>query len=276
MITCFLQGGLGNQLFQIFTTIAYAIKNKQTFKFLYTTHLGPRPTYWNNFLFPLKMFTGNMPSISQFVPLKENGFHYTDLPLIKKENINVALSGYFQSYKYFNHIYKYLCELICLTISKQNIKLKYPYEYNDLISLHFRIGDYVNYPNHHPILPLEYYKKCIEFIIDKTKNDKLQILYFCESADNGAVNKHIENLQMHFPNCSFIRSHETSSDWEQLLMMSCCRHHIIANSSFSWWGAYFNQLEDKIVCYPEKWFGTALAQHNTNDLFPDNWNKIKF
>jgi hypothetical protein len=63
------------------------------------------------------------------------------------------------------------------------------------------------------------------------------------------------------------------SDWEQLLFMSCCNHNIIANSTFSWWAAYFNSWEDKIVCYPSVWFGPS-ANHNTMDLCPESWNKI--
>jgi len=58
--------------------------------------------------------------------------------------------------------------------------------------------------------------------------------------------------------------------------MSCCQHNIIANSSFSWWAAYFNTNPNKIICYPEKWFGPQLSQHNTKDLFPPSWHKISF
>ena len=77
-----------------------------------------------------------------------------------------------------------------------------------------------------------------------------------------------------FPLCKFIKSDQSIEDWKQMLMMSCCRHNIIANSSFSWWSAYFNSHTDKIVCYPSQWFGPNLAHNDTRDLCPDSWKKI--
>ncbi|MFM8313149.1 MAG: alpha-1,2-fucosyltransferase [Deltaproteobacteria bacterium] len=58
-----------------------------------------------------------------------------------------------------------------------------------------------------------------------------------------------------------------------MLLMSVCKDNIIANSSFSWWGAYFNSNPNKIVTYPSKWFG-PIAGHDTRDLCPPEWNKI--
>ena len=63
-------------------------------------------------------------------------------------------------------------------------------------------------------------------------------------------------------------------DWKQMLMMSCCHHNIIANSSYSWWGAYLNKYEYKIVCYPDVWFGPAMRSTYVCDLFPPKWQKI--
>ena len=65
-------------------------------------------------------------------------------------------------------------------------------------------------------------------------------------------------------------------DWQQMLLMSICNDNIIANSTFSWWGSYFNENPDKIVCYPGVWFGPKLTQNNTVDLFPEDWKKIEF
>ena len=91
MITCNLMGGLGNQLFQIFATIAYSIRVKQPFRFLYTDFLGKRQTYWNTFLLSLKGFTTTVP-LDNSVTLKERGFGYNELPILQNiEYQNVSL-----------------------------------------------------------------------------------------------------------------------------------------------------------------------------------------
>jgi hypothetical protein len=268
-------GGLGNQLFQIFATIAYSIRVKQPFRFLYTEFLGKRQTYWNTFLLSLKGFTTTVP-LDNSVTLKERGFGYNELPILQNiEYQNVSLYGYFQSYKYFDSHYETLCKIIRLDNQKNKIKQKYLHAYDctQLISMHFRLGDYKMLPDYHPIMTYKYYFNCIQHIISTTNNPELHILYFCEKDDNTVVHKTIKMLSVAFPVCKFIKAVDTITDWEQLLMMSCCHHNIIANSTFSWWGAYFNRYGDKIVCYPSVWFGPKNPV-STADLFPTSWNKI--
>ena len=275
MITCNLMGGLGNQLFQIFATIAYSIRVKQPFRFLYTDFLGKRQTYWNTFLLSLKGFTTTVP-LDNSVTLKERGFGYNELPILQNiEYQNVSLYGYFQSYKYFDSHYETLCKIIRLDNQKNKIKQKYlhAYDCDKLISMHFRLGDYKMLPDYHPIMTYKYYFNCIQHIISTTNSQELHILYFCEKDDNTVVHKTIKMLSVAFPVCKFIKAVDTITDWEQLLMMSCCHHNIIANSTFSWWGAYFNRYTDKIVCYPSVWFGPKNPV-STADLFPISWNKI--
>ena len=253
MITCNLVGGLGNQLFQIFATISYSLLYKIPFGFLYKESLWDqfhnRPTYWHSFLSPLANF--NYESIPPMLPLREQNFMHNELPspvALKSENI--VLSGYFQSYKYFAPFYQTICKLIRLDKQREKVlhEMVNISDISNMVSMHFRLGDYKFLQNSHPLVKIEYYKKSIAHIISSTNNPVLSILYFCEKEDN-------------------------VDDWKQLLMMSCCKHHIIANSTFSWWGAYCNSNEDKIVCYPDTWFGPS-ANHNVDDLFPDTWTRI--
>jgi glycosyl transferase family 25 len=72
---------------------------------------------------------------------------------------------------------------------------------------------------------------------------------------------------------NFVKVDSILKDWEQLLLMSLSEHNIIANSSFSWWGAYLNNNKNAIVCYPDIWFGPAMKDTNVKDLFPNNWIK---
>ena len=89
------------------------------------------------------------------------------------------------------------------------------------------------------------------------------------------INKYDNFLKVRGVNCEFIKVSDEYHDWEQLLIMSVCDHNIIANSSYSWWGAYLNENKNKTVMYPEKWFGKKMQQHNLCDLFPLTWNKQK-
>ena len=99
------------------------------------------------------------------------------------------------------------------------------------------------------------------------------VLYFCEDADFDEVLEKISYLQNVFPDLIFQRADNSLNDWEQLILMSLCSGNIIANSTFSWWGAYFNANPSKTVCYPGAWFG-PMAGHNTCDMFPEDWISV--
>lgn len=279
MITCNLMGGLGNQLFQIFATISYAIKSKNQFKFLNVPTLGDgsstiRNTFWNSFLSRLKPFLiDNIPQPIHVI--REKDFRFNELHIYEMMERDCLIFGYFQSYKYFYENYEMIIRIIGLEKQKEFLlqKLKLDNEYlKNCISMHFRLGDYKHLQQYHPLLPYKYYLKSLS-LIKNTKNEFYTILFFCEDVDIDDVLETIHKLEEEFPNYTFIRGENTLEDCQQMLLMSCCHHNIIANSSFSWWGAYFNSWSDKIVCYPSIWFGDAL-NHNTSDLCPPEWNKI--
>ena len=275
MITCILMGGLGNQLFQIFTLIAHSINTNQ--KFILPEKLpvyDKRHTYWNSLLINLQKYISNTDSV-KWNQYNEPNFHYNKLQL---SDNNLILHGYFQSYKYFDNVWEQISIIVGFNEQIEQTKTKYNNYFNDdyIISMHFRVGDYLSIQDHYYILDYNYYEKSIELIINKTNINNFTILYFCEENDVQTVNLIISNLQNKFLELKFIKIDFTISDWEQMLLMSLCNHNIIANSTFSWWGTYigYKLNENKIVCYPSKWFGPKFSHYNVSDLFLDKWNKI--
>lgn len=288
-VSCYLMGGLGNQLFQIFATIAYGIQTGRCVVLPHSEKLTSgtiRNTYWDNFLQTIEM-TNTVKSSSNnhtnqtvlgFPVMRENGFVYK--PIQNVSNNEVLLYGYYQSYKYFETMNSRLFEMIDLesqqnnVIQKTEMALFYNLEIKN-VSMHFRIGDYKKIQDCHPLMTYEYYEKALKHIIDHRPDDQYQVLYFHEEVDTEDVNLIVNKLkqQPEFININFIRIQHDLEDWEQMLLMSCCNHNIIANSTFSWWGAYFNTRSDNVVCYPSLWFGPKIG-HDTRDLFPEKWNKI--
>jgi hypothetical protein len=279
-------GGLGNQIFQIFATISYCIKSRNEFKFLNLKILGDgfttsRNTYWESFFHNLKHFLiDKLPSSIHVI--KENGFEFNEMPAYSRLNKDVMFCGYYQSYKYFHQNYDLICRMIGLKQSKIDLLQKLNYnidnditnnQLKDTISIHFRIGDYKKNQTIHPIMTKEYYFRSLQHIKSKDVNKKYTIMYFCEDVDINDVLVTINYLKDNLLDFEFVRGENSLADWEQMLLMSCCHHNVIANSSFSWWSGYFNSWEDKIVCYPSVWFGER-ANNNTMDLCPPEWSKI--
>jgi hypothetical protein len=319
MITIQLMGGLGNQLFQIFATIAYALKHSHRFIFPYSDRLvigKVRPTYWNNFLSNMTVFTTKNVAwkyanagLNALPIIREPGFHYTEIQTIPS-NVAISLNGYYQSYKYFQDYQDKIYAMLLLTNQQIATQVKYANYFTDkkTISMHFRLGDYKEKQHFHPIMPKEYYHKALLHILSTKYSQStdlpIRVLYFCEKEDNAYVSSVIEYIQntmeggvinmreplseeraqgvevypkmgYHRRIIEFMKVEDDMEDWQQLLLMSCCNDNIIANSTFSWWGAYFNQNADKCVCYPSNWFGPSMGAMHMDDLFPPTWEKIE-
>lgn len=226
-------GRLGNCLFQAACTIALALRNNDSFGFPHNWK------YKDFFNIPSNSFVKNMAIKSVY---NEPYFHYAPIPY--KNGIN--LLGYFQSSKYFDDY---------ASTIKEYLTPKYNHEKIDMTSIHVRRDDYLKYPQHHPTLNMEYYEKAIELVGGGS------FLIFSDD---------INWCKNHFIGNNFEFS-ENNSNINDLVLQSKCKNNIIANSSFSWWGAYLNSNTNKQVIAPKKWFGPALSMHNTDDLYCNNW-----
>jgi hypothetical protein len=269
--TCYLYGGLGNQLFQLFSTISYSMKHNIQFKIIYTENLGNRPVYWGSFLSGLSEYLSTDIEIEELHKIKETDKLQLDAPRIK----SVILDGYFQSPRFFEEHYNNISVLCGIDQKQKDLIAQYhrTHKHNFCISMHFRRGDYKELQHIHPIMPLEYYEQALAYITAVLPNDTFNVIYFCEEEDAETIRTtEIVALKITFPNCSF-RRFTGSSDWEEMLYMSCCDSHIIANSSFSWWGAYMDR-RDPVVCYPGIWFGGK--DHFPQKMFPSRWTKISW
>ena len=270
MISVYLQGGLGNQLFQICAAIAYAMEHREKLVFpAFKADGSIRPTYWDTILKRLK--EGIEPALNcETIPkVFEEGFHYTPIPV----KPNSMLVGYFQSYKYFDLHFEAIYKKLNFKMEQEIVRNKY-LTLTETISLHFRIGDYTNLQLHHNILKDQYYIGAIQEILKRTRKNNWNIIYFCEEKDNIPVKQRMRRIKKKFPELNFYKAEDNMQDWEQLLLMSCSDHHIIANSAFSWWAAYLNQTPNKWVCYPKTWFGAANYDKKTTDLCPPSWISI--
>ena len=106
------------------------------------------------------------------------------------------------------------------------------------------------------------------------QEERIRVLFFCEKSDNADVINIINELPLN-ERIEYMKVNDTIDDWKQMLIMSCCHSNIIANSTFSWWGAYLNDNPHKKVYYPSTWFGGRLSsKNNTNQLFPESWIRV--
>lgn len=232
-------GRMGNSLFQSACTIALAKRNNDSYFF------PSNFKYRDFFHYPEGCFI-SPANINPSSTYEEPCFHY--VPITYKSNLN--LHGYFQSDKYFSDFKDDICHIL---------KPRYNAPYKEgVASIHVRRDDYLKYPNHHPVLGMDYYEKAMELVgVNK-------FLVFSDD---------IKWCKQHFIGNQFEFS-EGQHEVTDLSLQAKCEHNICGNSTFSWWASYLNNNPNKIIIAPQKWFGPALSSHNIKDLFPDSWIKI--
>lgn len=239
-------GRFGNQLWQIAATIGYS----RQYGVQYAIPEWQYAKHFNGRINQSKTFR-RLPVI------KEKSFSYNKLPRMN----GADLFGYFQSIKYWKH-----CESEIRELFKPNFEISRIIESNkdfnntNTCSVHIRRGDYIKHIDYHSILPIDYYKEAMDQI-----NADLYLV-FSDDIDWCKKNIQIENAR-------FISTGSDVIDW---FMMSSCKNHIIANSSYSWWASYLSENENKKIIAPNKnlWFGKGYSEYKLDDLYLPQWITI--
>lgn len=231
-------GRLGNTLFQKAAAIGYAMKHD----LVYDLRSTKPPICYQKYL------------------IHESGHHYQELefePEFRNE-CAIVLDGYWQSEKYFSHC-------------REEVVKAFGYIRSALprvCSIHVRRGDYLKYPDKHPVVNIDYLVQAMEMIVGLREIDQFMVF----SDDLLWCIEQFAKLPYKF---DYSTDH---SEQEDMQIMSYCGHNIISNSTFSWWGAWLGKYSDKVVISPSKdnWFGPGNAHLDTSDIIPESWIQIKY
>ena len=181
---------------------------------------------------------------------------------------NIYLDGYWQSERYFSAFVATIKAdfTFKLPLSAKNLQIASNISNVNAVSLHVRRGDYVSNKKAnsiHGVCSLDYYRDAIKSILNHIENP----VFFVFSDDIAWVKN---NLVIEAQSI-FIDHNTGEESYNDMRLMSLCQHHIIANSSFSWWGAWLNTSPNKIVIAPKRWF---VQNRSTDDLIPITWFKL--
>jgi hypothetical protein len=217
-------------------------------------------------LYPLSVRKFFLKLINVYsVAVPNNFIFYPEIFNFKHKN--EIFWGTWQSEKYFSNSKKEVLNAFKFRntlISKINKEMGMQIQVENSVSIHIRRGDYLTSPHgvgFINICSLNYYIRAVNYIHEHIKNPKFYV--FSDDPDWVKENLVIENAK-------YINHNTGKDSWQDMYLMSICKHNIIANSSFSWWGAWLNQNVNKIVIAPKKWW----AFFEEDDVVPDNWIKL--
>jgi hypothetical protein len=288
MIVVKLMGGIGNQMFQYAFAKSLSLKKKQPFKIDTRAFEFDKLRDFELDIFNLQDRIASSDEIESSQKVNESKYSiflkkmfnktavknvkmYTESSLNFNSQIEFLpaeyFEGYWQSEKYFiqfeqeirndfrmlvqpNSYYK---EMLTMAIQSESV------------SIHFRRGDFVSDSKtneFHGICSLDYYKDAMKYMKEYIGD----VTFFMVSDDIEWVKNEFKDEK----NIFFVENNR-GRDFEDLRLMSSCKHNIIANSSFSWWGAWLNENERKVVIAPKKWYRKDEIQQQTRDLIPDTW-----
>lgn len=278
-----IDGGLGNQMFQ------YALALKmQSLGVQIKIDVTKYAQHHAHNDFELDQVFGIVCPFAKISEIRRMGYvkanHWTEFlkktPLYKKTVYNnesyrydeqvlkldgYYIEGYWQSEKYFQDIKEKIIDTYRFPEfpAGQNTWAE-RIQNTCAVSVHIRRGDYLQYPYLQNICTLKYYKKAMDYFRNKL-SEKAEFYIFTNDF-SWAEEQFTER------DCHFVKGNTGRNSFRDMQLMSLCRHHIVANSSFSWWGAWLNQNPDKIVIAPKRWINHPEGEKT--DIIPENWIRI--
>ena len=255
MISCGFNGRLGNNLFQIANVISVSKKLGTDFilpEQSYCGHRGARNVDLSIFEYDFKRGIMENPEVEY----NEKSFHYNPVPL----HDNMRMSGFYQSWKYFEDVRDELLNKYFIPNEEIRKGLN-NYIFNSqglpTLGISVRRGDYLMLQHNHPVLSVDYYQDALNNLSMQTDFEFIYVfsddIEYCKTIFEGLPVNYVQD-----------------DIGTQLFLMSKMNHLILSNSTFAWWGAYLNQMNGVVIA-PDPWFGPALKDHNTKDLFLPNW-----
>lgn len=240
-------GRIGNQMFQYASLRGIAANNG------YSVAIPPSPAmdeYRDHQMRRIfKLNSGVIHETTSFMSVSERGFQF-DENLFNNCPDNVDVIGYLQSERYFSHIREEL-------LQDFTFRRSYDKPFENYVSVHVRRTDYVGQPQYHPVCEDSYYHAALDIL-----GDSLPVVVFSD------------DIQWCRENIKADVYMEGTTAEQDLFLMSMADHNIIANSSFSWWGAWLNKNPKKNIICPRQWFGPAYAHYDMSDIRPEEWIQL--
>jgi len=288
MIVSKIQGGLGNQMFQYAIGRAYAEKLKTDLYLDLSFYRQPfekdvTPRKFELDLFDLKYTIATESDLSKF---QNRSYWYrikrkmgVGVPIyyregndssILKGKKNIYLDGYWQSEFFFRDFSDIIKNDFRFkpSLNEQSRTTAFKIKSTKTsVAIHLRRGDYVLSAvanAHHGVCDIEYYKSGIEYL-----NANIDEPYYFVFSDDVEWAK--SNFLHLFTNMEIVQGNKGGDSWQDMHLMSLCKHNIIANSSFSWWAAWLNQHKNKVIIAPQNWFATADLNQGVHQRVPSDW-----
>lgn len=292
MVELILNGGLGNQMFQFAAAKALSLRLGTNLKLdLYALN---KHTTGTKREYELDIFDVN----TQFTSRCKNKLLIKGHPIVKKNKKfvlkyfgcfldgsaivyvpefeqlggNITLHGYFQNPKYFGGYEEVIKTDFTFRypLDTRNKELSKKIRESNSVSIHIRRGDYLTNEqarNNFATCSLEYYQIAIEYILQRV--DNAQFYIFSDDIDWAKNNLSFANNLV-----EYVDWNNNKESYKDMQLMSICKHNIIANSSFSWWGAWLNNYKSKIVIAPNQWFNKEERNKDLLHFYPSDWIKI--